>query len=624
VATPVSRHVQIIVTMANRLTTPAARMTSSLISMVRAARAAQLIFQGFSAIGGYFVQINKEMEDMKLAFASVFHAKGLVGTFAEGMEQSVQFVSELRKEAALLPGSFAEYAQVAGRSFNAVADGGFATAAGMADFISKFTAIGLMMKVPARAVGNSLQLIMKGAQTRITPMWQRLNGYMDVSLAQWKAMTAPERVERLNAVFDKFKDSLDAASNTWEAIQGTFSTHMQDIARATSAPYFEALKGVLKDLNTYLAANQAGVVRLLQTVIKLTAAVGVLKLVSMGVGRFAGTSLTGLLTRPRSLSITNPFAAGTMPGFKQVPVWSPLSLRLAQSQGLWKRTSAHKGWGEDAGFYFKQRVMGQKSRVVQPYFLKAVQNPLSGVQRMQKGLAVLENVLFAFTKFAGIAVVLWGLAGALIAFSKNTNGIRDILFKTIDGIAWHLQPAVAMFGQIAGMLNPEGDIGYFFATLLTKVVENMLDTVRMIAAFYGSIASMFALLTAGSWKARNDILANVLGVADKSGPIRAQTFTDFMDLGPTGMMASFYAHHLQQLTDDENARAGMDGKLGNLKVPNARNGPPVYDFRGSKFTITQQFAEGFDPDRIAVAFADDLSALADRRLQSAFAPVGAI
>jgi hypothetical protein len=45
------------------------------------------------------------------------------------------------------------------------------------------------------------------------------------------------------------------------------------------------------------------------------------------------------------------------------------------------------------------------------------------------------------------------------------------------------------------------------------------------------------------------------------------------------------------------------------------------DFRNSRFDITQNYAEGFDPDRIAVAFTQDLAALGERRLQSGLAPI---
>lgn len=40
------------------------------------------------------------------------------------------------------------------------------------------------------------------------------------------------------------------------------------------------------------------------------------------------------------------------------------------------------------------------------------------------------------------------------------------------------------------------------------------------------------------------------------------------------------------------------------------------DFRGSRFDITQSFAEGFDPDRIALAFSADLASLGERKASS--------
>ena len=49
-----------------------------------------------------------------------------------------------------------------------------------------------------------------------------------------------------------------------------------------------------------------------------------------------------------------------------------------------------------------------------------------------------------------------------------------------------------------------------------------------------------------------------------------------------------------------------------------------YDFRGSRFDIQQKFAEGFDPDRIAVAFANDLASLGEKRLTSGLTPAFSI
>ncbi len=64
-----------------------------------------------------------------------------------------------------------------------------------------------------------------------------------------------------------------------------------------------------------------------------------------------------------------------------------------------------------------------------------------------------------------------------------------------------------------------------------------------------------------------------------------------------------------------------DAKGHKVKAHKAATPKVVQDFRFSKFDIKQEFAEGFDPDRIAVAFATDLSKLGEMRMQSAYAPL---
>jgi hypothetical protein len=62
------------------------------------------------------------------------------------------------------------------------------------------------------------------------------------------------------------------------------------------------------------------------------------------------------------------------------------------------------------------------------------------------------------------------------------------------------------------------------------------------------------------------------------------------------------------------AKTNIDGERAsrrNQQSPHTHN-----DFRYSRFDITQKFAEGFDPDRIAAVFARDLEGLAEQRTSS--------
>ena len=68
--------------------------------------------------------------------------------------------------------------------------------------------------------------------------------------------------------------------------------------------------------------------------------------------------------------------------------------------------------------------------------------------------------------------------------------------------------------------------------------------------------------------------------------------------------------------DHPGAKAPKHAKPGEKKEDTRSN--INNDFRFSKFDIMQNFAEGFDPDRIAVAFSHDLGQTAEYATQSQF------
>jgi hypothetical protein len=79
-----------------------------------------------------------------------------------------------------------------------------------------------------------------------------------------------------------------------------------------------------------------------------------------------------------------------------------------------------------------------------------------------------------------------------------------------------------------------------------------------------------------------------------------------------------------RLTREATAKQRADAVAARARaVPGERGGMNM-NFPNARFDITQKFEEGFDPDRIAVAFANDLAALGERKLQSGFAPLYAV
>lgn len=81
-------------------------------------------------------------------------------------------------------------------------------------------------------------------------------------------------------------------------------------------------------------------------------------------------------------------------------------------------------------------------------------------------------------------------------------------------------------------------------------------------------------------------------------------------------------HAIAEMTAKGATRLGLTPEqtkeyLGVVKEAAMKKTQHVTNFNNNKFDIKQAFAEGFDPDRIAVAFANDLATLGERRQQAA-------
>lgn len=218
------------------------------------------------------------------------------------------------------------------------------------------------------------------------------------------------------------------------------------------------------------------------------------------------------------------------------------------------------------------------------------------------------SVLMRLTVVGAAITAAIGLVTASVsAIRDNAMGIRDIVldywaqFQARFAVMWDI--ISPLFKTIGKAFSKEGPIGNFFLNVLGTVIVGLGDTVDGILRVMQTVMLAVA-----------DILASPRKLLSPVALVGA--FSD----------AWLEAGRLTKLKRQELAIAAVteeqEGRR--KKKRDERPPPPVFDFRNSKFDIKQMFAEGFDPDRIAVAFSNDLAALGERRLQSGLAPLFAI
>jgi hypothetical protein len=292
---------------------------------------------------------------------------------------------------------------------------------------------------------------------------------------------------------------------------------------------------------------------------------------------------------------------------------------------------------------------------------------VGGVAGLASSLGAAMNVLWA----AGPALLAIGAAVFAIYqgykyINANVGGIKDRLLllwenmkARVDLLGDSLQ---RMWTTVAGIFGEEGDFSRFLGKLaalsfegLAKSADFLIHLLQTVVSYFEEIGQQFDYLMTDVfgknwWKEIIvDPFFRALGwlqnglntffgwlqnsarwIADKFGVKLAEPNANNSMFDLKAPVEQFM-RHWNKTEDQTRARAYQNrvdaGNKAAAEAAAAKRDAPtdrekkVFDFRGSRFDITQQFAEGFDPDRIAVAFANDLSSLGEMRSQSGFAPV---
>ena len=291
--------------------------------------------------------------------------------------------------------------------------------------------------------------------------------------------------------------------------------------------------------------------------------------------------------------------------------------------------------------------------------------------------AAAAPILVVIAAVAAVSLAIWA---TWKAYSKNINGVTTRFREIWKRISVHFgamsDQVAKMFLPITKMFNktfaPSGGVGNFFLTIIPNMINNWLSQlekalfyIRVFQRFYenmislissaaGSIAAPFvnawnAITVSGGgfMKMVEDIQGYLKGVTDiglanlnamitpiskLNDAIRGLFMKIYDYIKPIGQFIGaavavptevFKLSVAQVEAETQMAllQAARDEALKRKKAPPDDRAGTTNNFPDARFNITQKFAEGFDPDRIAIAFSRDVAAMGERKLQSGFSPV---
>lgn len=251
------------------------------------------------------------------------------------------------------------------------------------------------------------------------------------------------------------------------------------------------------------------------------------------------------------------------------------------------------------------------------------------------------GVLNTLANFASTVISLLSPLGEVI--SAISNAAFGLLVPLVGGVASVIDAWASIAGLVfknaLGLLASVVDVitpGLaFFGNAVQGLYTAMSDIIILLAAKVKPYADKIVewmwkfvdvLVKAATWISNKTGQSGVIGEIQsqfKELHSKADSAREYLGVskvdavgGISGYIKKFYEERAQAEKDRNEELAKAEKNAAKLKRPTINQ-----DFRGSKFSIEQKFASGFDPGRVLTAVREDAAALAQRRLTAGTTPL---
>ena len=259
----------------------------------------------------------------------------------------------------------------------------------------------------------------------------------------------------------------------------------------------------------------------------------------------------------------------------------------------------------------------------------------------------LMRVIGGVTGLGVVAAAIYLVIKHLDYFKEKLGGVARAIWSSIKKLWDSLSSVFSEESSIGKFVRWVGDnfMSYlqFAGTMVSKLIDLVATAIEWISAAIDAVVSGKNIHGILADKAQERREANLKKTGyDKylGGENREQVLaiTKLIEGNKTltSVQIDFYRKFMEAgkamgYNMDNEAYGKFRARYGAVeaerKAPDASaaaSAGVVQDFRGSRFEIEQKFAEGFDPDRIAVGFANDIASLGEKRLASGYSPINAV
>ena len=199
--------------------------------------------------------LNKELENTQIALAAIFGANGITTSMPQGMSVAADLMSQMRKDAAALPGEFRDLVGI----FKTISIPGFQAGASVDEIravAAQAMAVSQVMGLPMEQASRELAMLLEGRAGAHNVLGMRLAGLAGERAEAFNKLTAADRLASVRTELEKFAPAIEAYSHSFEGLSSTLVDNAKRFLSLATTPIFDRIKGVLSDANSWFDDNQ--------------------------------------------------------------------------------------------------------------------------------------------------------------------------------------------------------------------------------------------------------------------------------------------------------------------------------------------------------------------------------
>lgn len=594
--------------------TAAGGLVRSLVSMGAAYVGVNALVGGFRSLVSSSAEYRSNIESTRIGLSSVMSAvEGI--PFAEAQRQSESLFAQIQDDAIRSTATSQELFGIFQGIYGPLRNAGVATGeirTTMLDAVSAANALGVDLPQATRDI-TAMARGAAGLDVRLFSML-RSTGAIAEDAQAFNALSAPERISRMQAALGRFSGAADAYGRSFAGVTSTFRDVVQNLGGALMGPAFNRLTAWLGRLNERLIANRDSIrgvftaagERLADALQRAFDRVDrVMDYVANNwddiVGRVneAVTRFQALV--PALLDAAKAFVAFSAGRAVLAGVVGTLSAITGTIATL-AEVSLLAGGGAAAGVGALEASFGALATLAAP--LAAALAAVAAV-----GYVVYDQFESFSRMFEDILPIFQNIGGDLVGIGQDLWGIlRPILTVLGTLIGGPLMIAfTALLGILRGLVLLVRIVTTVLRTMVSAVEEYLVDPImnglqrlwEYINQWVSRIMSPFSRgrSSTGLEEAARDTTDPVIALG--------RNLEESLEVGPnTGM--NWFLNRIPEL------------RRTSPTAPEERAGH-VNDFRGSRITVNQEFRQA-DPDRILMAMVEDINRQAEQRISSGYVP----